>query len=186
MSTGTILMAARETNAGGGAVAEQLRRIAKGLEERGLHVRWAADARDAQAVLRTEAGLAGALVAWDLNPRPGPAGAEGGGAEVLSAIGRRFTDLPVFLLMPQDTETGGTGSDTDGDFEQLPLWVAEVVCGYVWPLEDTAAFIAGRVAGAARQYQDGVLPPFFKALRRFDDAHQYSWHTPRTPVASRS
>ncbi|AWT47177.1 MULTISPECIES: Orn/Lys/Arg decarboxylase N-terminal domain-containing protein [Streptomyces] len=178
MSTGTILMAARETNAGGGAVAEQLRRIAKELEERGLHVRWAADARDAQAVLRTEAGLAGALVAWDLNPRPGPAGAEGGGAEVLSAIGRRFTDLPVFLLMPQDTETGGTGSDTDGDFEQLPLWVAEVVCGYVWPLEDTAAFIAGRVAGAARQYQDGVLPPFFKALRRFDDAHQYSWHTP--------
>ncbi|MEU8621548.1 Orn/Lys/Arg decarboxylase N-terminal domain-containing protein [Streptomyces sp. NPDC048623] len=169
MGTGTVLLATRESGARAGAVSEQLRRIGKELESQGLLVRWAADARDAQAVLRTEAGLAGALVAWDLDPQAAPGTPEGGGAEVLTAIGQRFKDLPVFLLMPQDSE---------GEFEQLPLWVAEVVTGYVWALEDTPAFIAGRVAAAARAYRDGVLPPFFKALRRFDDAHQYSWHTP--------
>lgn len=169
MATGTVLLATRESGAPAGAVGEQLRRIGKELEAQGLLVRWAADARDAQAVLRTEAGLVGAVVAWDLDPQAGPGGTEGGGAEVLRAIGRRFKDLPVFLLMPQDS---------DSEFERLPLWVAEVATGYVWALEDTPLFIAGRVAAAARAYRDGVLPPFFKALRRFDDAHQYSWHTP--------
>ncbi|MEV6332051.1 Orn/Lys/Arg decarboxylase N-terminal domain-containing protein [Streptomyces sp. NPDC051909] len=169
MSTGTVLLATRELGARSGAVSEQLRRIGKELEGQGLQVRWAADARDAQAVLRTEAGLVGAVVAWDLDPQAAPGDGAGGGAEVLGAIGRRFKDLPVFLLMPQDSE---------GEFEQLPLWVAEVVTGYVWALEDTPVFIAGRVATAARTYRDGVLPPFFKALRRFDDTHQYSWHTP--------
>ncbi|MFD8707222.1 Orn/Lys/Arg decarboxylase N-terminal domain-containing protein [Kitasatospora sp. NPDC059648] len=147
---------------------EQLRRIGKELENQGLALRWAATARDARAVLRTESGLAAAVVAWDL---PGDDGGdqEGGGADVLRLIQRRFKDLPVFLLM---------ADESDHDLERLPLWVSEAVVGYIWPLEDTAAFIAGRVTAAARAYHRDVLPPFFKALRRFDDAHEYSWHTP--------
>ncbi|GLV80162.1 arginine decarboxylase [Streptomyces hygroscopicus subsp. hygroscopicus] len=48
----------------------------------------------------------------------------------------------------------------------------------MWPLEDTPGFIAGRITSAARAYREDVLPPFFRALRRFDDAHKDSWHTP--------
>ncbi|MBV9847194.1 MAG: arginine decarboxylase, partial [Kutzneria sp.] len=29
-----------------------------------------------------------------------------------------------------------------------------------------------------RRYQDELLTPFFRELRRFDDTHEYSWHTP--------
>ncbi|WP_455754068.1 Orn/Lys/Arg family decarboxylase [Streptomyces hygroscopicus] len=36
----------------------------------------------------------------------------------------------------------------------------------------------GRITSAARAYREDVLPPFFRALRRFDDAHKDSWHTP--------
>lgn len=56
--------------------------------------------------------------------------------------------------------------------------MSEVVCGYVWLLEDTPDFMAGRIGVAAGQYLDKILPPFFRELRRFDDVQEYSWHTP--------
>ncbi len=168
MANGTVLLALREDPLGGGVGTEHLRRIGKELENRGLEVRRARSEGDARAALQTEAGLTAAVVGWDL---PGAADGEdeGGGAAVLRRIGRRFKDLPVFLVMTDES---------DHALERLPLWVAETVVGYVWPLEDTAPFIAGRIVSAARAYQKNVLPPFFKALRRFDDAHEYSWHTP--------
>ncbi|MCX4632506.1 Orn/Lys/Arg decarboxylase N-terminal domain-containing protein [Streptomyces sp. NBC_01443] len=169
MANGTVLLALREDPLGGGASSEQLRRIAKEIENKGLETRWAASAGDARATLYTEAGLAAAVVAWDLPRGRRGATEEGGGADVLRDIARRFKDLPVFLLM---------ADESDQDLERLPLWVSEAVVGYIWPLEDTPAFIAGRVTTAARAYHTDVLPPFFKALRRFDDAHEYSWHTP--------
>lgn len=164
MAENRILVAVREHHRDEGAGAEQLRKIRDAVEAGGFEVRWAVTAADAEAVLRTEAGLAAALVAWDL---PGEGGGESpGGAAVLRRIGRRFQDLPVFLVMADD------------GVRDLPLWVSESVVGYVWPLEDTPGFIAGRVTTAARAYREAVLPPFFRALRRFDDAHEYSWHTP--------
>ena len=106
-------------------------------------MRWAGTGADARTVLRTEAGLAAALVDWELRPENGGSdGGEPGGAEVLRHVGRRFQDLPVFLIT------------ADEDFEDLPLWVSETVVGYVWPAEDTATFIAGRISSAARAYRE--------------------------------
>ncbi|WP_030776831.1 Orn/Lys/Arg decarboxylase N-terminal domain-containing protein [Streptomyces sp. NRRL S-920] len=176
MANGTVLFAVPGGASSSSAASDQLRRIEKELESSGFEVRWAATGPHAQAVLQTQANLAAAVVAWDLPAGEagpvdahlsddGPEGAPGGGT-VLRLIGRRFQKLPVFLVTAED--------DIDG----LPLWVAETVIGYVWPLEDTPSFIAGRIARAACDYQEGMLPPFFKAMRRFDDAHEYSWHTP--------
>ncbi|NSL43634.1 Orn/Lys/Arg decarboxylase N-terminal domain-containing protein [Streptomyces sp. 8P21H-1] len=163
MAEGTVLVAVTEHPEDRCATAGQLTRIAEEIRASGLQVRWVVSVSDAEAVLRTQAGLAAAVVAWDLPPGAG----EGpGGAAVLHRIGRRFQNLPVFLVMADE----GLG--------ELPLWVSQSVVGYVWPLEDTPAFIAGRITTAACAYQDALLPPFFKALRRFDDAHEYSWHTP--------
>ncbi|MFG3136699.1 Orn/Lys/Arg decarboxylase N-terminal domain-containing protein [Streptomyces sp. NPDC048211] len=165
MSSGLIMFAVPERKEGESARAGQLRRIERVLVDRGFEVRRALTARDALAVLRTEAGMVAAVVDWGL-PKTDTDGAECGGADVLHQADGRFRNLPVFLV-------------TDGDdLQHLPLWVAESVVGYIWPLEDTAPFIAGRIVAASRAYQEGLLPPFFKALRRFDDAHEYSWHTP--------
>ncbi|MGW7027195.1 Orn/Lys/Arg family decarboxylase [Streptomyces xanthophaeus] len=168
MSNGSVLLALREDPLGGGVGGDQLRRIGKELENRGLQVRWARTVEGARAALRTEAGLTAAVVAWDLPSEKGEDTGGGGGA-VLRQITSRFTGLPVFVVMSEESDHG---------LERLPLWVAETAVGYIWPLEDTPSFIAGRVFNAARAYGDSVLPPFFKALRRFDDAHEYSWHTP--------
>ncbi|WP_326809264.1 arginine decarboxylase [Streptomyces sp. NBC_01775] len=165
MAEGTVLFAVPELPEDGGTGVEQLHRVSEELVTRGFEVRWASTSGDAQAVLRTEAGLAAVVVDWGL-PGDGTVADEPGGAEVLRQVGRRFQNLPVFVVMAGE------------DLEHLPLWVAETVVGYIWPLEDTARFIAGRVARAARSYQEELLPPFFEALRLFDDAHEYSWHTP--------
>lgn len=34
------------------------------------------------------------------------------------------------------------------------------------------------IAHATEEYAERILPPFFRALRRFEDHHRYSWHTP--------
>ncbi|MET8982598.1 Orn/Lys/Arg decarboxylase N-terminal domain-containing protein [Streptomyces sp. NPDC004539] len=134
------------------ATADQLRRIARELP----HHRWVSSAPDALAVIRAEAGLSAVLLDWEL-----PAA-----QDVLAGIRRRATGLPVFLVL------AGAGLD------DVPLWAAEVVVGYVWLHEDTPAFLAGRMRRAAREYQEALLPPFFRELLKWDDSHEYSWHTP--------
>ncbi|MFZ2321068.1 MAG: lysine decarboxylase, partial [Pseudomonas sp.] len=50
--------------------------------------------------------------------------------------------------------------------------------GILYLYEDTVAFLARQVARAARNYLDGLLPPFFKALVQHTAESNYSWHTP--------
>ncbi|WP_062347291.1 Orn/Lys/Arg decarboxylase N-terminal domain-containing protein [Herbidospora yilanensis] len=135
------------------ALAGQLRRVCAAMSEQGLQARWTYRPDDALAVIGSDASLTAVLAAWDAP----------GAEDLLRAVAGRFRSLPVFL-MTQDQE--------------LPLWVYEVIQGYVFPLEDTPQFIAGRIAHAAEQYADTILPPFFRALRRLQDHHRYSWHTP--------
>src|SRR5918992_2524284 len=141
----TILAAVTERPDADSALAEQIRRIGAALRDLDLEVRWTHRIEDALATISSDASLAALLVAWEA------AGAE----ELLTGVTRRFRGLPVFLIASQH--------------EELPLWVYEVIQGYVFPLEDTPAFIAGRIAHAAEQYADRLLPPFFGALRRLDD-----------------
>ncbi|GLY92176.1 hypothetical protein Airi02_101040 [Actinoallomurus iriomotensis] len=118
-----------------------------------MRVRWTTDAL---AVIRSDATLTAVPATWDA------AGAE----EVLTAVTKRFHRLPVFPLT------------TEHEPRDVPLWVHEVIQGYVFPLEDTPGFIAGRIAHAAEQYAEQMLPPFFEAPRRLEDGHRCSWHTP--------
>lgn len=163
MPGSTVLLALDDINSGS-VLAAQLARICEHLAADGHDVVRAGTDDDALALVQSRADLTAALVSWDLEDadevRDKPAEA------VLKALLRRFTRLPVFLVT------------TAASVDDLPLWVSEAVCGYVWLLEDTPGFIAGRIGVAARRYQEELLPPFFRELRRFDDNHEYSWHTP--------
>ncbi|MET9908492.1 hypothetical protein ABZZ74_17010 [Streptomyces sp. NPDC006476] len=89
MPDGTVLVATAEHPEDSDATAGQLARIADGIRSRGLQVRWVVGIRDADAVLRTEAGPTAAVVAWEFPPgEDGP-----GGATVLRRIGRRLQNL---------------------------------------------------------------------------------------------
>ncbi len=149
----TVLAAVTERPDSDSALAEQIRRVCAAMDEVGLQVRWTHRAEDSLAVIGSDASLTAVLAAWDAP----------GAGELLGAVAKRFRGLPVFLMTSE---------------QELPLWVYEVIQGYVFPLEDTPQFIAGRIAYAADQYAEKILPPFFGALRRLEDHHRYSWHTP--------
>lgn len=155
MSRSTVLVAV-DGGSGGAVALDQVEALCAELREDGHAVVRAHTAEDALALTQSRADLAAALVSWNLDAPE----------SVLRALMGRFTKLPVFLV------TTATSVD------DLPLWVSEAVSGYVWLLEDTPDFIAGRIGVAADRYLDGVLPPFFRELRRFEDTHEYSWHTP--------
>ncbi|MBD2898411.1 Biodegradative arginine decarboxylase [Actinomadura sp. RB99] len=152
----TVLIAAGERADADSVAAEQLRDVRGEMERHGLRVRWTHRTEDALAVLRSDATLAAVLAEWAVQDAD----------QVLGGITGRFHGLPVFLMM------------RDGGVRDVPLWVYEVICGLVYPLEDTPAFIAGRISRAAEEHAESRLPPFFAALRRFDEDHRYSWHTP--------
>ncbi|MFC6884887.1 MULTISPECIES: Orn/Lys/Arg decarboxylase N-terminal domain-containing protein [Actinomadura] len=135
------------------ALAGQVRRVRSAMEESGFPTRWTNRGDDALAVIGSDASLGAVLLSWDLPEAE----------RVLRAVAERFRRLPVFLV---------------ASGEEPPLWVYEVIQGYVFPLEDTPGFIAGRITHAAEQYGEQLLPPFFGALRRMEDRHRYSWHTP--------
>lgn len=149
---------------GGDDRGDQFAALIGELTGHGLWVRRTCGAAEAAAIVRSDAALGAALVAWDTTDTEldGPVGT----GTVLHAIAERFSGLPVFLLI------------TGGEAGSLPLWAYEIVHGFVWPLEDTPAFIAGRIANAVAAYRESVLPPFFKALRHFDLGYEFSWHTP--------
>ena len=152
----TILVAAGERPDADSAVAEQLRRLRDAMGEHDLLVRWTHRSADALAVIRSDATLAAILADWD-SP---------GAGDVIATVTQRFHRLPVFLMTAEHEPL------------DVPLWVYEVIHGYVFPLEDTPGFIAGRIAHAAEEYAERILPPFFAALRHLEDSHRYSWHTP--------
>ena len=52
----------------------------------------------------------------------------------------------------------------------IPIAVMQMVNEFVWTLEDTAAFVGGRVAAAMRRYLDVLLPPLAAALMKFNQA----------------
>ena len=161
---GSTIMLALNDVLGGSVMADQLERICGRLVDEGHEIVRAGTDEDALALVQSRADLAAVLVSWDLRDTDGIT--ERPAEDVLRALLRRFTRLPVFLVT------------TASSMDDLPLWVSEVVCGYVWLLEDTPDFIAGRIHVAARRYQEELLPPFFRELRRFEDTHEYSWHTP--------
>ncbi|SDD78786.1 Orn/Lys/Arg family decarboxylase [Actinokineospora iranica] len=164
----TILIATNGTTDGSRVYRGKIEQLCRTLRESGHRVLEVDTAGDAASVVASQADLAAAMVSWDSWDTDDPAHDKCRPAEgILRSLLQRYSArLPVFLL-------------TSGEYDDhTPLWVSEVVNGWVWLLEDTPEFIAGRIDFAARQYLEHILPPFFGRLRRFEDTHAYSWHTP--------
>ncbi|MDO9325016.1 MAG: Orn/Lys/Arg decarboxylase N-terminal domain-containing protein, partial [Methanoregula sp.] len=76
--------------------------------------------------------------------------------------------IPIFLM----------GEPTNAPPTTLPLKTVREINEYIWVMEDTPEFIAGRITAAAKRYREIILPPFFKELVKFSKDFEYSWHTP--------
>ncbi|GAC1031054.1 lysine-specific pyridoxal 5'-phosphate-dependent carboxylase LdcA [Pseudomonas sp. No.21] len=146
---------------------DRVRGIARELEQDGFAILSTASSAEGRIVASTHHGLACILVA-----------AEGAGenqrllqdvVELIRVARVRAPQLPIFALGEQVTIENAP-AEAMADLNQLR--------GLLYLFEDTVPFLARQVARAARNYLEGLLPPFFRALVEHTAQSNYSWHTP--------
>ncbi len=149
----------RDDNAGGSAI----RAVRDYIEDEHLSILEATTAEDGELIIASNPGISCVLVSWLYGPfdeNPSTA------AELIQRARARNSQLPIFLMTERV------------HMEKIPLDVIQDVTDYIWKLEDTPDFIAGRVTAAAKNYLREIMPPFFGEMVRFAEEHEYSWHTP--------
>ncbi len=139
-----------------------VRALVQELRDRGVEVVEAVSAEDGTSVIVSDSAIHTVLVDWTLGSEGDHAPTRG----VLELIRARNDKIPIFLMAER------------GEASAIPVDVMQMVDEFVWTLEDTAAFVGGRVVAATRRYLQVVLPPLAAALMAFTQEYEYSWHTP--------
>jgi arginine/lysine/ornithine decarboxylase len=110
----------------------------------------------------SDSAIHAVLVDWTL----GRNGDHGRAKRLLEFVRSRNNKIPIFLMAERD------------EASSIAIDVMQMVNEYIWTLEDTAAFVGGRVAAAMKRYLEVMLPPLATALMHFAQTYEYSWHTP--------
>jgi lysine decarboxylase/arginine decarboxylase len=149
---------------GSSAGSRAVRAIVEALEAQHIPVLEAPTVSDAEVHLRSLAKIGCILLDWELDCS--------GNSEYpdTAVMVRRITDqsmeIPLFLMTDKLSVA------------DIPLEVMKRIDGYIWALEDTPDFIAGRIDRALKHYVENLMPPFLKALYDYVQDFRYSWHTP--------
>jgi arginine/lysine/ornithine decarboxylase len=144
------------------AEGRAVRTLVQELQGRGVEVVEAASAEDGTSVVVSDSAIHAILLDWTLGGDRGHAKATG----LLTFVRSRNDKIPIFLMAER------------GEASTIPTGVMEMVDEFIWTLEDTAAFVGGRVVAAQRRYLEVMLPPLAAALMKFTQEYEYSWHTP--------
>jgi len=143
-----------------------IKRIIKGIEEFGIHVADVASPADARAAYSNLPSVNCILINWNLGGDTAKKHKET--MQLIKEIRNRNEDIPIFLMAEPTSEMPAS----------LTMDMIREINEYIYVMEDTPEFIAGRIRAAAKRYQDRLLPPFFGELVKFSEDFEYSWHTP--------
>jgi len=138
------------------------RALVQELQERAIEVIEASSAEDGMSVITSDSAIHAILIDWTLSEDRDHSQA----TAFLKYARSRNDRIPIFLMAER------------GEASSIPVEVMEMVDEYIWTLEDTAAFVGGRVSAAIRRYVTNMLPPLAAALTQFSQEYEYSWHTP--------
>ena len=122
------------------------RALVEELQAREVDVVEASSAADGMSVVVSDSAIHAILVDWTLGDDKGHAKA----TELLRFVRSRNARIPIFLMAER------------GEASSIPIEVMELADEYIWTLEDTAAFVGGRVAAAIRRYLEVMLPPLWR------------------------
>ena len=145
-----------------GRAAESL---AEALSARNVDVVRALSYEDGYAIVGYDASLRAVLLDWNLGLNTD--GTHAQATALLHKLRERHAAAPVFLLADREL-TRGT----------MTIEVAEMVDEFVWPLEDSADFVAGRVMAAIQRYEAQLLPPYARVLAEYGRLREHSWSAP--------
>jgi arginine decarboxylase len=144
------------------AEGRAVRALVQELQGRRAEVVEAESAEDGMSVIVSDSAIHAILMDWTLGEDKGHVKAR----KLLEFVRSRNDKIPIFLMAER------------GEASSIPIEVMEMVNEFIWTLEDTAAFVGGRVAAAMRRYVEALLPPMAAALTKFSQEYEYSWHTP--------
>ena len=142
-----------------------INQLVRALEKRQIHAETLASYAEAVPVLGNNMALDAVLIAVD--PDGDLPTAEQADA-LLKLLKQRQDATPVFLLADR---SGGAG--------KIDLALMEKADEYLWILEDSSDFAAGRIESAISRYRRGLLPPLMQAIWDYNENfHEYSWAAP--------
>jgi lysine decarboxylase/arginine decarboxylase len=143
-----------------------IRRIMDGIRQFGIRVGDVSSPNDARAAYSALAEIDCILINWNVGGGSPKRHAET--KRLIREIRERNEKVPIFLL----------GEPTNAAPTDMTIDMVKEINEYIWVMEDTPAFIAGRITAAAKRYREHLLPPFFGELVKFSKDFEYSWHTP--------
>jgi lysine decarboxylase/arginine decarboxylase len=141
-------------------------RIMDGIRQFGIQITDVASPDDARAAYSGLSALDCILINWNVGGCSAKRHADT--RRLIQQIRERNEKIPIFLL----------GEPTNAAPVELNMEMVKEINEYIWVMEDTPDFIAGRISAAVRRYREHLLPPFFGELVRFSKDFEYSWHTP--------
>ena len=147
------------------AVGRAAESLASALEARNVEVIRAQSLDDGRAIVGSDASLGAVLLDWNLGSNDQPSHDQA--TALLRKLRERLEEVPVFLLADRELTRGS-----------MTIEVAEMVDEFVWLLEDTADFVAGRVLAAIHRYQAQLLPPYARVLADYARLREHSWSAP--------
>jgi arginine decarboxylase len=159
-----VLIVDHELAAGSTTAARSVRALATELQTRGVQVVEALSYEDGMATVGSDAAIHCILVNWSQGRNDKSSHEQG--TELLRAVRKRNAKVPIFLMASRSL----AGS--------VSVEVATLSDEFIWLLDDTAAFISGRVQASVERYLENLLPPFAKALASYNRDVEYSWAAP--------
>jgi arginine decarboxylase len=141
-----------------------MNRIISGLSAFGIQVSTIYSIEGARSAYANLPEVDCILINWDIGDDPDRADAK----QLIREIRERNEDIPLFLMAEPVQESFGS----------LTVEILKEIDEFVYIMDDTPDFIAGRITAAANRYKERLLPPFFGELVKFSKDFEYSWHTP--------
>jgi len=147
------------------AIGRAAEAIAAALAGRNCDVVRSLSFEDGEAIVGYDALLGAVIVNWHLGTQGKTAHEEA--TALLKKLRERQPNVPVFITADRKLVKGN-----------MTIEVAEMVDEFVWLLEDTADFVAGRVMAAIERYRAQILPPYVRALAAYSRLREHSWSAP--------
>jgi arginine decarboxylase len=159
-----VLLIASELGGTNSVSDRAMERLCNAIGDEGYEVVRTSTPEDGLSLVKSDPSHSAILLDWDLEEEH--QFDERAALKIIRAVRRRNKKVPIFLIADRTLVS------------ELPLEVVKQVHEYIHLFGDTPAFIANRVDFAVARYQEQLLPPYFRELKKYTDQGAYSWDAP--------
>src|SRR5215472_8802539 len=159
-----VLLIASEAGGTDSVSDRAMERLVDAIKEEGYEVIRTATPEDGLSLVQSDPSHSAILLDWDLEGEH--QFAEMAALQIIREVRHRNKKVPIFLIADRTLVS------------ELPLEVIKQVHEYIHLFGDTPEFIANRVDFAVERYNEQLLPPYFRMLKKYTDEGAYSWDAP--------